>query len=264
MRELSQTEVHSVLEKIRSEYKEQAKLNPKFFDLAGFESRYSQILQLRGNVGKFLTEEIQFLEQLKGKIKELAAKKEAAKAETLNRLMDESMEKLLKYRKIDFHPLAKSEIRYFYGAIVDYAEMELPVLLHIFRGTPEYSQLQDPLLQIERLGQTRRGLPSLKIQEFIKTLLDANGNPVIIEKVSQNLLKEGCIALKNILLSIEDLTNRQRINPDLLVQVNEKDYPNAHNAYGMKKFGEVLALISERNRQIIQDFRMNALMNLAG
>lgn len=178
--------------------------------------------------------------------------------------MDESIEKLANYKKVDFHPLAKVETRYFYGAMLDFTETELPVLIYIFKGTPEYSFLQDAVLQVERIGMTRRGLPSMKMQEFIKTLLDANGNNIVIEKASQNLLKDGCIALKNITVAVQDLVSKNRINPDMIVQVNEKDFPNAHSSFGGKKFGESLTRITERCKQIIQDFRMNALMNMEG
>ncbi|XDD54671.1 hypothetical protein AB3N62_02370 [Leptospira sp. WS4.C2] len=264
MKELSEAETKAILEKIRAEYQEHGKLNPKAFDQTGFEQRYLQILKLRGNITKFLTEEVTFLEQLKSKFQELAARKEAAKAQTLNRIMDESIEKLANYKKVDFHPLAKVETRYFYGAMLDFAETELPVLIYIFKGTPEYSFLQDAVLQVERIGMTRRGLPSMKMQEFIKTLLDANGNNIVIEKASQNLLKDGCIALKNITVAVQDLVSKNRINPDMIVQVNEKEYPNAHSTFGGKKFGESLTRITERCKQIIQDFRMNALMNMEG
>ncbi len=261
-KELSEYEIKTLLEKIRSEYQEHGKLNPKVFDQTSFETRYLQVLRLRGNLSNFLSEEIAFLEQLKGKIQNLAAKKEAAKASTLNRIMDESMEKLEKYQKIDFHPVAKLELRYFYGAMVQFADTELPVLLNIFKGTPEYSFLQDSVLVLERIGISRRGMPSLKIQEVTKSLLDANGNPILIEKVSQALLRDGCIALKNVSQSIQDLTAKNRINPDLMVQVSDREYPKAHVVYGGKRFGRSLEMISERCKEIIQDFRMNSLLGM--
>ncbi|MCZ8155738.1 MAG: hypothetical protein O9264_06445 [Leptospira sp.] len=261
-KELSDAEIKNILEKIRSEYKEHGSLNPKAFDQTGFETRYLQVLKMRGNIGKFLSEEIAFLEQLKGKFQQLVAKKEAAKGSTLNRIIDESMEKLEKYNKIDFHPVAKLELRYFYGAMVSFADTELPVLINIFKGTPEYSYLQDAVLVVERIGITRRGMPSLKIQEITKSLLDANGNPILIEKVSQGLLRDGCLALKNIAQSIKDLTAKNRINPDLLIQVSDREYPKAYEVYNGKKFGTSLNSISERCKEIIQDFRMNSLLGM--
>ncbi|WP_411824717.1 hypothetical protein [Leptospira sp. 'Mane'] len=261
-KELAETEVKALLEKIRTDYRENAKLHPKAFDLVEFEKRYLQILQLRGNITKFISEEVVFLEQLKGKYKELVARKEAGKAETLNRIMDESLERLSKYSKIDFNPSAKTEIRFFYGAMVDFAEIELPVVTNIFKGTIEYSQIQDSVIQIERFGVTRRGMPSLRIQEANKNILDANGNTVLIEKVSQNLLKDGCFALKNLAAAIHDLMSKNRVNPDLIIRINEKDYPKGAANFNGKKFGESLDRVSERCIGIIQDFRMNALLGM--
>ncbi len=74
-KELSDAEIKAILEKIRSEYREQGKLNPKSFDLAGFEKRYLQVLQYRTSVTKFLNEEIVFLEQLKSKMKSIVQKR---------------------------------------------------------------------------------------------------------------------------------------------------------------------------------------------
>jgi hypothetical protein len=261
-KELSDFEIKTILEKIRNEYKEHGKLNPKAFDQAAFEKRYLQVLQLRGNIGKFFADEMSFLEQLKGKFQELVAKKEAAKGSTLNRIMDESMEKLEKYKKVDFHPVAKAELRYFYGAMLQFAETELPVILNVFKGTPEYTYLQDSVVTIERIGVSRRGMPSLKIQEVAKSLLDANGNPALIEKVSQGLLREGCFALRTIAQCIRDLTDKNRVNPELMVQVSDRDYPLAHVTYGNKRFGRALEMISDRCKEIIQDFRMNSLMGI--
>ncbi|BDA80119.1 hypothetical protein LPTSP3_g30490 [Leptospira kobayashii] len=261
-KELAESEVKALLEKIRTDYRENAKLHPKAFDIVEFEKRYLQILQLRGNITKFISEEVVFLEQLKSKYKELVAKKEAGKGETLNRIMDESLERLSKYSKIDFHPMAKTEIRYFYGAMVDFAEIELPVLLNIFKGTIEFSQIQDSIVQIERIGVTRRGMPSLRIQEAVKNFLDANGNTVMIEKVSQNLLKDGCFALKNLATSIHELVSKNRVNPDLIIRINEKDFPKASAEFNGRKFGESLDRVTERCIGIIQDFRMNALLGM--
>ncbi len=261
-KDLSEFEIKTLLEKIRSEYQEHGKLNPKAFDQAGFETRYLQVLKLRGNVSKFLADEVSFLEQLKGKFQEIVTKKEAAKGATLNRIMDESIAKLEKYSKIDFHPVAKAELRYFYGAMVQFAESELPVLIYIFKGTPEYTFLQDSVVTLERIGVSRRGMPSLKIQEVTKSLLDANGNPAVIEKVAQALLRDGCLALRQVAITIEDLMSKNRISADMLVQITDREYPKAYAAYSGKRFGRSLEMIAERCKEIIQDFRMNSLLGM--
>jgi len=263
-KELSDSEIKAILEKIRAEYRDNAKLNPKSFDLAGFEKRYLQVLQLRTSVTSFLSEEVAFLEQLKAKIKSLAEKKELQKAETLNRILDENMERLSSYSKIDFHVLAKPEIKYFYGALVDFCNKELPVLLHIFKGTPEYSQLQDPIMNVERVGLTRRGLPSVRIQEFIKQLMDSNGNSSQMERFSQVLLKETSLSLKALIDIFGKILNEQRILGDSITKLNEKQDPHAHALYNGKSYSFCIESIRDKCKKIIMDFRMSAIVGLDG
>jgi len=260
--QLTDAEIKSILEKIRSEYRENAKLNPKSFDLAGFEKRYLQILQMKGNITQFLNEEVLFLEQIKTKIKQIAEKKEIQKAETLNKIMDDNLERLSAYPKIDFHALAKPEMRYFYGAMVDFCEKEVPTLMYIFKGTPEYSQIQDPIMAIERAGLTRKGIPPVRIQDLIRQLMDSNGNMSQMERATQNLLKDTCISLKGLIVALERIQKDKRILPDKLIQLQEKLDPNAYREYQAKPFGETLQKILEKTKKIIRDFRMNAIVGL--
>ncbi|MBE8398551.1 hypothetical protein IQB76_21215, partial [Leptospira borgpetersenii serovar Hardjo-bovis] len=107
MEPLQSSEIHAVLEKLRTEYSEHSKKNPKIVDLKAFESRLTMILQQKGNLAQFLKDEIQFIETLKAKRKELEDKKHAAKGETINKILEEQEAKLKKYQRVDFHPLAK-------------------------------------------------------------------------------------------------------------------------------------------------------------
>ncbi|EMF81697.1 hypothetical protein LEP1GSC188_2330 [Leptospira weilii serovar Topaz str. LT2116] len=214
MEPLQSSEIKAVLEKLRTEYSENSKKNPKIFDLKAFESRLTMILQQKGNLAQFLKDEIQFIETLKAKHKELEDKKQAAKGETINKILEEQEAKLKKYQRVDFHPLAKPEIRYFYGAILSFTETELPALIYIFKGTPEFAIFKDRITVIERMGISRRGMPSIRINEHIKALLDANGNQSAMEKDGQNILKEVCIALKETITSIREcMEKREFLKP---------------------------------------------------
>lgn len=257
---LSNTELTEILTKIRSEYKTYSKENPKAFDLHGFEKRYLQALQMKMNVVRFLNDEVLFLEQLKTKHKELLAKKEAAKGSTINRILDEAIARLEKYEKIDFHPLARPEIRYFYGAMRSFGESEIPVLLHIFRGTPEFSLFQDCVHTVERIAIPRGFHPPPRIMEHSKALLDANGSQMLMEKDSQELLKGTCLALKKISYLSQDLLGKNRVSPQLMVRTDEKAYPKATH-YNRMSHKEALEKISDQCLTIIEDFRMTAIVN---
>ncbi|EPG73482.1 hypothetical protein LEP1GSC058_2896 [Leptospira fainei serovar Hurstbridge str. BUT 6] len=259
---LTDEELKKIVEKIRSEYREGAQQSPKLFDNKGFEDRYIQTLKHRGNLEKFLKDEVGFLEKVKEKHRELVERRNASKGDTINRILDEQEEKLSKYPRIDFHPLARTEMRYFYGAMTNFAETEYPVLIHIFRGTPEFSSFQDSLAMIERIGVSRRGMPSLRIAEHIKALLDANGNQSSMERDSQNILKEVSIALAKLMQTIKDCIEKNRVSDRMTVQVSEREFPKAAEAYKNLLFGIALEKIIVRVENIIRDFRMSELVGL--
>ncbi|RHX82021.1 hypothetical protein DLM76_07665 [Leptospira yasudae] len=262
MEPLQSAEIKAVLEKLRAEYTENSKKNPKVFDLRAFESRLTMILQQKGSLAQFLKDEIQFIETLKTKHKELEDKKQAAKGDTINKILEEQEARLKKYQRIDFHPLAKPEIRYFYGAILSFAETELPALIYIFKGTPEFSSFKDAITIIERMGISRRGLPSIRINEHVKALLDANGNQSAMEKDGQNILKEVCLALKGIITSIQECVNKNRVSETLSVKIDEKEFPKAVESYQNLVFGIALEKIIVRAETIIRDFRMAEITGL--
>ncbi|MCC5814713.1 MAG: hypothetical protein JJT78_08155 [Leptospira sp.] len=258
---LNEKEITEILVKIRSEYKTYAKENPKAFDAHGFEKRYLQALQMKMNITRFLNDEVAFLEQLKKKHQEIIAKKEAAKGDTINRIMDEAIERLSKYQKIDFHPLAKPEIRYFYGAMRDFGEIELPIMIHVFRGTPEYRDFQDNFHVLERIAIPRGHQPSPRMLEHSKALLDANGNQMLMEKDTQDVLKNTCLALNKMANMCRDLISKDRISTNLMVKIDERDYPKAvdFNQFNHKEAVEKIILKCD---EIIEDFRMKTIVNL--
>lgn len=102
MEPLQSSEIKAVLDKLRTEYSENSKKNPKAFDLKAFESRLTMILQQKGNLSLFLKDEIQFLETLKAKQKEIEDKKQAAKGDTINKILEEQEAKLKNTRELIF------------------------------------------------------------------------------------------------------------------------------------------------------------------
>ncbi|NCN10106.1 MAG: hypothetical protein GW938_09715 [Leptospira sp.] len=256
---LNLQEVNEILDKLRSEYNLYSKENPKAFDLAGFEKRYLQTLQMKGNVIRFLNDEVSFLEQLKAKHKELIAKKEASKGNTINKIMDEAISRLEKYQKIDFHPIAKPEIRYFYGALKEFGEIELQALIHIFRGTPEYSIFTDLIHTIERIAVSRGNMSSPRITEHMKALLDANGNQMQMEKDTQDVLKTTCLALRKIADHCFECIQKKRISPDLPMRLDDKMYPKTVELNKLTHKA-ALELIIKKIDMIIEDFRMTAIV----
>ncbi|MBE7412434.1 MAG: hypothetical protein L6Q54_08020 [Leptospiraceae bacterium] len=262
MSSLDSIEIKKILEKLRSEYSTFSKENPTIFKSLPFEERYTQVLKAKGNIENFLKDEIVFFEKLKEKHNELQAKKEALKGDTLNRILDEIEERLQKYPRIEFHPLAKKEMKYFYGAIMDFVNSEVPALYAIFRGTPEMNLFSDTLSNIERFGYSRKGLPSVGINEHIKSLLDANGNNTKIEKDTQTILKDISLNLKSLTTNLKDSIEKKRISPNYVLQINEKDYPNSFQNFQGKTALAAVDMILAKIKGIIVDFRMDAIVGL--
>lgn len=257
---LSERDITEILTKIRSEYNIYSKENPKAFDLHGFEKRYLQAMQMKMNTTRFLNDEVAFLEQLKSKHNEMKAKKEASKGQTINRIMDEAIERLSKYQKIDFHPLVKSEVRYFYGAMRDFGDSELPTIIHIFRGTPEFREYQDAVHTLERVCIQRGNQPSPRMIEHIKSLLDANGNQTLMEKDAQEVLRSGCLALKKIADLNQEMLEKNYVSSGIKVQLDESEYRKAAETYNRWNHREAIENISKICNEIIDDFRMRSIV----
>jgi len=262
MAELDPIEIKKILEKLRADYSSFSKENPSIFKSLPFEERYTQVLKAKGNITNFLKDEIDFFEKLKSKQNEMKAKKDALKGDTLNRIMDDIDQRLQKYPRNDFHPLAKKEMKYFYGALMDFVNAEIPALNAIFRGTPEMSLFREVISNIERFGFSRKGLPSVGINEHIKSLLDANGNSSKMDRDAQMILKDVSMNLKNLLTILSDCLDKKRISPTFVVQISEKDSPVAFPIFNGKTSLAVVEKVMAKAREIIEDFRMDSIVGL--
>lgn len=258
---LTQEEVQALLNKIREEYQKIGSVNPSV-KLHQFEQRYLLHLKERGNIEKFLSEEMIFLEQLKDRLKVRRAKREAAEAPTINKIIEENESRLTKYPKIDFHLYAKNEIKYLYGAISDFAQNDLQLLYKIFKGTPEIRLFDDYIFQIERIGSPKKGILSARINDHIQVLNIANGNHVKIEQESQILLRDSCIALKNIVQTIEDCLKGNKIRLSNEIIFHEKEDAHLSTNFNGITHGTAIQKIMQTASQIIVDFRMEGLLSL--
>ncbi|MBK8396781.1 MAG: hypothetical protein IPL26_16320 [Leptospiraceae bacterium] len=262
MPELSNKEIESLLLKIRNEYRTFAQESPNIFKLSPFEERYTQVLRSRGSLELFFKDELIFLEQLKTKHKALKARKEASHGTTINKIIEENETRILKYNKIDFHPLAKNELKYFYGAISNFVETDLQLLYQIFRGTAEINSIHDSIIQLERIGLNRKGQFPFRISEHMKILASPTVNQGKVEQDIQAIMKEGCMALKNIAHYLEDAEKNKKINMKIIFKFNEKDYPELFKKYNGISFDTGAEMIIVNCNNIIIDFRMDGILGL--
>ena len=187
---------------------------------------------------------------------------QAAKGETIDKILNEQQAKIKKYKKIDFHPLVKAEIKYFYGAIVDFTNHEVQFLYRIFRGTPEMNQIQDPMYIIEKVGLTRGGKLSPKMSEHMNMVQDAKGSNSIVERESQLLLRETCKALYDICSMLEDFLRTKRVKPEEVIRFQEGESKDLVSKYQNFTNQMVIDEVIQKAHQIIFDFRMDSLIGL--
>lgn len=260
MAELSDSEIQAIVEKIRNEYKHYAKENPKMFKLLPFEERYTEVLRSRANIQSFLHAEIEFLEKLKHLHEEHKRKAEIMRHSAIDRILTEQEEKIKHYPKIDFHPLARNDLKYFYGAMVEFAENELVLLNRIFKGTPEIRVLQDHFITIERIGVRYKNTPSMRITEHINTINNFRGNSSKIEQDTQIIIRDTCLALKNLILNLDEILHKKRFHEGKTL-IEEKDSIKLKALYEGLNNSQTIQKIIDRCKGIIIDFRMEGILS---
>lgn len=137
MKNLSQSEINMVLEKIRTKYQKLIDLykkNPAL--LEGFQQRYITALKMRKNLSVFLLAEIQAVEELLKLEEEKrndAIKKRNQKQQPsfVDRVMQENQRRYQSYPKIVLSDESEEEINYLSGAVRQYLNIYFPVVMII-------------------------------------------------------------------------------------------------------------------------------------
>ncbi len=253
------SEIEKIVTKIREEYTEYSQLQPAGFKILEFESRYTQILKEKGDIQTFLLSEIDFLEKMKQVYHVQKKKAEIMKESPLNRIIEEQESLFSHYPKIEFHPYARKEIKFFYGALKQFVERELFVLELIFKGTPEMKDLKDPIANIEKMGRVFRSSPSLRIKEHMLKITERNGDADFVEKESQLIIKDTCISLKSLEESMFTLDQQGRISDSLFIQFPHDPNKEFLEIFRGMSFRAASDKIRHSSREIIASFKMDWL-----
>ena len=258
---LSPKEIQEIVQKIKNQYKKYQKESPKIFKLSEFEKRYALNISSKGNTSLFLNEELKYFFELKKKYVQNQIKENQT---TFYQIAQNFEKKFKKYLYIDFHPLAKKELKYFYGAIKELVENEFVLLKTMFGGTVEYYELKPWITIAEEVGISMGNFYPKKITNyinFLNSIKDKQKKNSLIEKETQIILKDVCLALKKItdnlkfyLLNhlIDKNSNMKNLN--LTIQ-NLNDYLSLNSKQATQK-------IIEKMYQIIKDFRMDKIVNI--
>ena len=139
---LSPNEITKVVAKIRQRYDDYIYryFKPKTVKFA-FEERYAEVLQKRMDISTFLMAEIGAVEELikREEARIVAGPQAEQERESLSdrveRIYQQNLEKIRKYKEIDIHPTANEEIKRLVGALNALDNEYWPHLTGILRNT---------------------------------------------------------------------------------------------------------------------------------
>jgi len=224
----SQGEVDKVVHKLKQLYRHYAAIYGEgTFNLKAFEKRYIDALKGKVDINAFLHAEISVFEELKCRVikpeKKKEGKYEPSYSEIADRIIEENVAKIKKYKYIDIHPDAEVEVKYLLGAVTDFYYSTWTNASEIIKGirNPEINN------QLERLEHDFayyiipvKGAYSRAVDDYLFVL--SRKKTKDNEKAAVNFIKYGGVLLNNcaklmnstyhILMSSNHGLNIQRIN----------------------------------------------------
>ncbi len=232
-------DVDEVVKKLKSLYATYAeKYGSKMFNLKGFEDRYRNALVKKLNLNAFLHAEITVFEELKKRLKPTSTNnREKSYSEIADQIIEENLERIRKYRMVDFHPDAEEETKYLFRAVTDfYYDVwgKVGSLLRPFGFSDIIAKLEN---DFSYYVIPTRGSYSRAVEDYLYVL--SRKSPKDNERASVNFIKYGGILLNNCLKLINDGLNAPGRADD---------------------FQEVLLELEkckENLEKIIDDFRLN-------
>ena len=238
-------EIDQAIKKLKELYKKYAEIyGGNVFNLNAFEKRYINALKNKTDINVFLHAEISVFEELKQRTTKSNQKisenkgSDTSYSKIADRIIEENLSKIKKYRYIDIHPDAEDEVKYLYGAVFDFYYNTWTLSAEIMRKIANSTFDR----QLEKLEHDFsyyiipiKGAYSRAIDDYLFVL--SRKNPIDNEKAAVNFIKYGGILLNN----CERLMNEAY---NILMSSNDESDANR-----MKYLLEV-------TRKIINDFRL--------
>jgi hypothetical protein len=237
---ISPSDVDAVVQKLKSLYGKYAEVyGEKLFNLHEFERRYRDALIAKIDLTNFCHAEITVFEELKKRVQRKdPPEKKHVYADVADRIIKENLQKIRKYRKVDFHPDADEETRYLLGAVMDFYYESWGRVMGLIKKLGDRS-LIDFMEKLENdfsyYAVPIRGLYSRAADDYMLVL--SRKDPRESERASYNFIKYGAILLNNCL----------KLTVDAL---NYADSGNEGNSV------QELRGIQGTLRSIIEDFRL--------
>jgi len=259
---LSEKEMVELLQRIRDRYDEYSKKhNASWFNRSSFEERVTFAYENRMDMSAFLLAEIANFEKLKEKYEK--RKDQGSFSQKVDRIIEEQLERISKYPRMEFHPRCGVEISHMYGALYDLADRLYPVLWIVVTDVSNRGKLQKLENELFQFSQPNLGrLPGFT-EDYALLLSRPGINELDIEKGKNNYLKEAAFLLHK----IADFCDYLVRNPDANFEhpVNfSRGYESADKKKKLtEEFGALTgfgAIFKIRHycEDLISDFRLGA------
>jgi hypothetical protein len=219
-------DIDAAVKKLKSLYRKYAEVyGGKLFDLEKFEERYRDALVRKIDLASFVGAEIDVFERLKKRVET----KQPARAgresgptysDIADRIIEENLEKIRKYRAIDFHPDAEEESKYLLGAVTDFYYDCWNEIRQLLKPCG-IRDLNDTIRRVEEdfyyFVTPARGSYSRAVDDY--TIVLARKNARDSERASYGFIKKGALLLNNCHKVVRDGINCLSANPQYRSQV---------------------------------------------
>lgn len=259
---LSRKETDHLLLKLREKYDSYSfEFSEKYFNREEFEKRLLYAQQNRMDIAAFLLAEVANFEKLKDSFDR--KKEKSSFSEKIDRVIEEQLERLQKYPKIEFHPRAGIEESHMYGALTLFADEIFPVMWILsddFQIRTAIGELDDSLGTFVSMSRERL---APKTEDHALLLSRPGVREVEAEKSKNNYLKEAAFYFHKIIDFCDTLVEKRVEGLDMPLQFSRSHESSARKKALAKQFSNLtgfgaLMKIREYCEGVISDFRLSA------
>jgi hypothetical protein len=204
-------DVDRAVRKIKSLYGKYAETyGSRVFNLKAFEERYKDALRSKLNLKAFLHAEIMVIEELKKRVEGEKSRepRKPGYSEIADGIIEKNLQKVKKYRSIDFHPDAEIETKHLLGASTDFYDKIWGRAARVLKSL-RVKGLEDTLAKLENdfiyYVVPFRGSYSRAVDDYALVLSRKNARDG--EKAAVNFIRYGGILLNNCLKAMTDGIN---------------------------------------------------------
>jgi hypothetical protein len=215
------------------------------------------------NLEGFILAEISNFEKIREKYE--SKKKKRDFTSRVDKIMEENIERIKKYPEIEFHPLAGLEIKYFYGAISEFAVYYYAILWLLVKNFEFRDKIEMTTRKLDLLAVPHGKVHPKRINDHIYLLKEGRSG-LDIERDSSRYLRESAFILHDIMDMCDDIIELKEPHWENPLSF-EKLYLEADRKKrvielfsGMTGYGAILA-VKERAGEILEDFRLIAFKN---